>query len=181
MFFSVHLTKECSVFTTETQDIFRQKKRPVKKTTSLSIWRAWTPWKKFLWIWIRDDNAISPVNVFHFHQSFSFLCSARFEGVELFSPATQYFLTANNTFSGTRGPSSWSTIFVFHLIPLTILLTLISTTSWSRKITVPSGRKIRSISRRMSTGSHLHWFFTSANKNIYCRFGQWPEKSKCRR
>ncbi|KAJ6351179.1 hypothetical protein OIU78_007166, partial [Salix suchowensis] len=67
---------------------------------------------------------------------------------------TQYCLTATNIFSGTRGPSSWSTILVSHLIPPTIFLTLTRTSTSSRNITAPSGRRIRSISRRMSSMSH---------------------------
>lgn len=75
---------------------------------------------------------------------------------------TQYCLTATNIFSGTRGPSSWSTILVSHLIPPTIFLTLINTSTSSRNMTAPSGRKILSISRRMSSQSHLHMFRDTA-------------------
>lgn len=76
--------------------------------------------------------------------------------VEL-SPTTQYFLTANNTFLGIRGPSSWSTIFVFHLIVVAILFTWVRTSTLSRNMTAPSGRRILSISSRMSSALHLHW------------------------
>lgn len=74
--------------------------------------------------------------------------------------ATQYCLTATSIFSGTRGPSSWSTILVSHLIPSTNFFTLIKTSTSSRNITAPSGRKIRSISRRMSSSLHLHLVIT---------------------
>ena len=70
-------------------------------------------------------------------------------------PATQYCLTATMIFSGTRGPSSWSINLTSHLIPEAIFLTLFMTSTSSRKMIDPSGRKIRSISRRMSSSSHL--------------------------
>jgi len=74
--------------------------------------------------------------------------------------ATQYCLTAISIFSGTRGPSSWSTILVSHLIPSINFFTLTKTSTSSRNITAPSGRKIRSISRRMSSSLHLHLVIT---------------------
>lgn len=76
---------------------------------------------------------------------------------QLFSSSlpTQYSFTEIKIFSGTWGPSSWSSNLDFHRIPATVLLTLFSTSTLSRSMTAPSGRKIRSISRRISSTSHL--------------------------
>lgn len=102
------------------------------------------------------------------------------EDVELVSPRVQYCLTATSIFSGTRGPSSWSINLRFHLMPPIIFLTLISTSTLSLRMTAPSGRKIRSISKRMSSNSHLynkkavntswHYYF---NKNAITNNSIW--------
>ena len=108
---------------------------------------------------VDEENSSDWVRVVSF--SFSAANTPEFplllgHGEDVTFSVTQYRLTANNIFSVTRGPSSWSMIFVFHLIPPTIFLTLTSTSAWSRIMTAPSGRKIRSISRRMSSALHLH-------------------------
>lgn len=86
-----------------------------------------------------------------------------------FPPVTQYCLTANKTFSGTRGPSSWSTIFESHLIPPMIFLIFTTVSTSSRKITAPSGLRILSISRRMSSALHLRFvcLFFSSTKLLF--------------
>lgn len=104
------------------------------------------------YIFFKQSNVI--YNLLWLYCEFSLASSEVHSSVDV-PLATQYCLTAISIFSGTKGPSSWSIIFVSHRMPLAILLTLFKASTSSRKMTVPSGRKIRSISKRISSNSHL--------------------------
>ena len=73
----------------------------------------------------------------------------------LLSSRVQYVFTTRRSFSRTSGPSSWSTIWLFHLIPSVMLFIFTNRSTSSLMMTVPSGLRILSISSRMFSASHL--------------------------
>lgn len=84
------------------------------------------------------------------------------EGIKSLYLVQDKVLSTMRSFSGSKGPISLCTMRLLQFNLSASLFTFTTTSTWSRIITAPSGRRIRSISSKISIMSHLQEKVTSS-------------------